>query len=118
MSLQIPVNDQVSQEEEAEEEESITSSGEVISADNKELSVDVETASSHCGIPTLVLRHIWAKAIDLLNSNQVLPAPGCAVQDRMVASTSKKKPLQLKMAVLNVMKTALTSCSITSVRIV
>ena len=92
MSLQIPVNDQVSRGEEAEEEKSIGSSGEVISTDNKELSVDVETASSYCGIPTLVLRHIWAKAIDLLNSNQVLPAPGCAVQDRMVASTSKKMP--------------------------
>ena len=89
----ILVNDHVSQgEEEAEEEESTGSSGELISTNNKQLSVDIETASSHCGIPTLVLRHIWAKAIELLNSNQVLPAPGCAVQDRMVASTSKKMP--------------------------
>ena len=87
MSLQISVNDQVSQGEEVEEEESISSSGEIISTDNNELLVDIKTASSHCGIPTMVLRHIWAKAIDLLNSNQVLPAPGCAIQDRMVASS-------------------------------
>lgn len=80
----------------------------VISTDNKELSVDVETASSHCGI-TLVLKHIWAKAIDLLNSNQVLLAPGCAVQGCMVASTSLTLWLQLKVAVLNVTKTALTA---------
>ena len=53
----------------------------IILTDNKELSVDIETASSHCGIPTLLLKHIWAKAIDLLNSNQVLLTPGCAVQD-------------------------------------
>ena len=89
----ILVNDHVSQgEEEAEEEESTGSSGELISTNNKQLSVDIETASSHCGIPTLVLRHIWGKSIELLNSNQVLPAPGCAVQDSMVASTSKKMP--------------------------
>ena len=60
--------------------------------DNQELSVDVETASSHTGIPTLLLRQMWAKAIELLNSNQVLPAPGCTTSSRMVASTSKKKP--------------------------
>ena len=83
-------NDQVSQGEETEGDESIASSSQIISSDNKELSVDFKIASSQCGILTLVLKHIWAKAIELLNSNQVLPAPGCAIKDRMVASSSQK----------------------------
>ena len=68
--------------------------GTVESAANpdQKLSVDIEAGSIHSGIPTLILRQIWAKAADFLDNNKVLPAPGCAASDRMVASTSKKKP--------------------------
>ena len=58
----------------------------------KKLSVDLELAARHTGIPTLVLRQIWSKATDLLISNQVTMAPGCPTSARMVASKSKQKP--------------------------
>lgn len=61
------------------------------SIENK-LSVDLELAAHHTGIPTLVLRQIWSKATDLLMSNQVAMAPGCPTSARMVASKSKQKP--------------------------
>ena len=42
----------------------------LISSNRQHLSVDVEMASFHTGIPTLVLRQIlWSKAIDLLFNN-------------------------------------------------
>jgi len=96
VGLQTVVNDQST--EEAEEVDAVESTGDrtesagdTIVDPNQKLSVDVEAASIQSGIPTLVLRQIWAKAADLLDKNEVLPAPGCAASDRMVASTSKKK---------------------------
>ena len=59
---------------------------ELISSNRQHLSVDIEMASFHTGIPTLVLRQIWSKAIDLLFNNQVLLAPGSSPSSRMVAS--------------------------------
>lgn len=90
LSTHTPVRDDV----QGAERGSVNASHEITDdiTDNQNLSVDVETASLHTGIPTLVLRQMWAKAIELLNNNQVLPAPGCATSSRMVASTSKKKP--------------------------
>ena len=58
----------------------------------KDLSVDILYAFSRTGIPTLVLKSMWSKAVDLLVSNEVLTAPGCPSSSRMVASRSKHKP--------------------------
>ena len=90
VSSQMPLNDQCAQEENEGNIE--LSHGDVSAPGLQQLSVNVETASEHSGIPTLVLRQVWAKALDLLNANQVLPAPGCSSSDRMVASSSKTKP--------------------------
>jgi len=97
VSLQTAVNDQPT--EEAEEVDAVESTkdttesaGDTIANPNQKLSVDVEAASIQSSIPTLLLKQILAKAADLLDNNEVLPAPGCAASDRMVASTSKKKP--------------------------
>ena len=75
-----------------EDEESITAPDDVSGQGLQQLSVDVETATQYTGIPALVLRQIWAKALDVLNTNQVMPAPGCSPYDHMVASTSKTIP--------------------------
>ena len=82
---------------------------ELISSNRQHLSVDIEMASFHMGIPTLVLRQMWLKAIDLLFNNQVLVSPGSSPFSRMVASFTKKRPhfAKLKMVVLNVMVTTL-----------
>jgi len=75
-----------------EDEESITTPDDISGQGLQQLSVDVETAAQYTGIPALVLRQIWAKALDVLNANQVMPAPGCSPYDHMVASTSKTRP--------------------------
>ena len=90
MSSQMPLNDQCAQKEGEGNIEFLHS--DVGAPGLQQLSVDDKTASQHSGIPALVLRQILAKAPDLLNANQVLPAPGCSSSDRMVASTSKTKP--------------------------
>ena len=97
VGLQAVVNDKPTEETEEVSTAGLTgcttdSAGETIANPNQKLSVDIETASAQSGIPTLVLRQIWAKAADLLDNDRVLPAPGCAASARMVASTSKKKP--------------------------
>jgi hypothetical protein len=59
----------------------------------KELSVQVQVAVDVTGLPTLVLRQLWAKASDLLTSTgHILPAPGSCSASRMVASLTHKKP--------------------------
>ena len=63
-----------------------------VSRIENKLSVHLELAARHTGIPTLVLRQIWSKATDLLMSNQVTMAPGCPNFARMVASKSKQNP--------------------------
>ena len=58
-----------------------------------QLSVDIQTAASVTGLPTLVLRQNWAKASELIfSTSQILPAPGSSSFSRMVASKSQKKP--------------------------
>ena len=52
------------------------------------LSVDVETVCLNTGIPTLVLRKMWVKAIELLNTNQVLSAPECVTSSHTVQLNS------------------------------
>ena len=90
VSLQTAANDKIT--EETEGEENIESTGDITVNENRQLSIDVDAASLQSGIPTLVLRQIWVKAVDLIKNNKVVPAPGCAASDRMVASTSRKKP--------------------------
>lgn len=60
--------------------------------ENQYLSVDLLYASRQTGIPTLVLRHMWSKAAELLQNNQVTHAPGCQPSSRMVASRSNTRP--------------------------
>ena len=57
------------------------------------LPVDLTKASLITGLPTLILRHTWSKAADLLStSSHVMPAPGCSKMTCMVASSSQAKP--------------------------
>jgi len=67
----MPLNDQCAQEE--NEGNIDLPHGDVSAPSLQQLSVNVETASEHSGTPKLVLRQIWAKALNLLNANQVLP---------------------------------------------
>ena len=60
---------------------------------DKELSVDIQKASSITGLPTLIIRQMLSKAADLLSSsNQITPAPGCSEMGCMVASSSHLRP--------------------------
>ena len=116
LSVHTPASDVIQEPDKG----SVSASDEDTTVDitsTQNLSVDVETVSLNTGIPTLVLRQMWAKVIELLNTNQVLPAPGCATSSRMVASASKKSLILLvqKMVVLNVMMIVLTSYNTTSV---
>ena len=55
-----------------------------------QLFVDIQTAASITGLPTLVLQQIWAKVSELiLSTSQTLPAPGSSFSC-MVASKSQK----------------------------
>ena len=58
----------------------------------KQLSVDIVTASKITDLPTLCLRQMWAKAFDLLTDGKVVPAPCSVPTARMVASSSLQKP--------------------------
>ena len=44
---------------------------------SNELSVSIDHAVETTGLPTLVVRQIWAEAVDLVSTTgQVVPAPG------------------------------------------
>ena len=58
----------------------------------KDLSVDLLYVSSRTGIPTLVLKHMWSKAVGLLNNNKVLAALGCPSSPCIMDSRSQHKP--------------------------
>ena len=63
------------------------------SSKTEDLSVSIQSAVEITGLPTLVIRQMWAKAIDLVSTTgHVLPAPGSCSMSRMVASLSHKRP--------------------------
>lgn len=89
---QLPQHDQPSQDDDDQPLQDDDQPSQYNDGGKKHLSVELHLASQQTGIPTLVLKHMWSKAAELLLNNQVVLAPGCPSSSRMVASTSNPKP--------------------------
>ena len=58
----------------------------------RQLTMNVATASEITALPTLFLRQVWSKSLELLNKGQVAKSPCSDSKSRVVASTSTKRP--------------------------